>query len=605
MTTVAPSSELEALADAEDVKAISTRWALRRALREAPTLRRGIGVTVLLAILGTIGQLVVPVAIQQITDRELLAADGPDIGVVVAQGALALGLLALAALVSRTAIVRLNATTAGGLTELRVKLFAHLHRLSILHVQAERRGALVARVTNDITTIQEFMEWGGVGMLVGGAQVLLALGVMTVYQWRLALLVLVGIVIYVVLLLLFQKLLQKAHDRVRERVADSLSVMGETITGLPIIRAHGVEETAIARVEETLQVQVKAEHKANRLSALLFSSAELFAAGITVVVIGAGVLLGAAEGTSAGTLLAFLFLVNLMIDPIQTLVETIDQAQRAAAGVRRVLRVLDSPVDIADPVDGVDLPTGPLGVVFRDVTFRYPGGPEVISDLNVEIPVGRRVAVVGETGSGKTTFSKLVTRLLDPGDGQIEIGGVPVNRVRFASLRQRVAYVPQEGFLFNTSVAENVRYGRPEASEREIRTAFIELGLDRWLDRLPDGLETAVGEKGANLSAGERQLVALVRAWIASPDLLVLDEATSAVDPALEVSLRNAIERLTAGRTSITVAHRLSTAEASDEILVFDHGGLVERGTHRQLLARGGVYAGLYADWNKGTKTIG
>jgi putative ABC transport system ATP-binding protein len=379
--------------------------------------------------------------------------------------------------------------------------------------------------------------------------------------------------------------------------------MGETITGLPIIRAHGVEATAIARVETTLYTQVRAEHRANRLSALLFSSAELFAAGITAAVIAVGILLGAASGTSAGTVLAFLFLVNLMIDPIQTLVETIDQAQRAAAGVRRVLRVLDSPIDIPDPVDGTDLPAGPLGVRLDGVTFRYPTGPDVLSKVSVEIPIGRRVAIVGQTGSGKTTFGKLVTRLLDPAEGSIEIGGVPLKKVKFSSLRSRVAFVPQEGFLFNTTIAANVRYGRPEAGEREIRAAFIELGLDPWLDRMPQGLETQVGERGSTLSAGERQLVALVRAWIAAPDLLVLDEATSAVDPALEVSLRRAIERLTAGRTSITIAHRLSTAEAADEVLVFDHGGLIERGSHRELLAMGRIYFHLYEDWNTATRT--
>jgi putative ABC transport system ATP-binding protein len=583
---------------------ISTRSALQRAFREAPTLRRGLGVTVLLSILGTAGQLVVPMLVQQIIDNDLLIDQGPNLTAIVVKGGLGLVGLGLAGLVTRMGLVRLATSTAGGLKELRVKLFEHLHRLSILHVQAERRGALVSRVTNDITTIQDFMEFGGVGMLIGGSQIVLALVVMFFYQWRLALLVALGIVTYVGLLLLFQRILQKAHDRVREKVADSLSVMGETITGLSVIRAHGVEETAIARVESALSEQVKAEHRANRMSALLFSSAELFAAGITGTVIAVGVLLGAASGTTAGTLLAFLFLVNLMIEPIQTLVETVDQAQRAAAGVRRVLRVLDSPIDIPDPVDGVDLPPGPLGVVLRGLSFRYPSGPDILRSVDVEIPVGRRVAVVGETGSGKTTFAKLVTRLLDPAEGVVEIEGIPIDQVAFSSLRSRVAFVPQEGFLFNATIADNIRYGRPAASSREIQTAFIELGLDTWLDRLPDGLETAVGERGSNLSAGERQLVAMVRAWIAGPDLLVLDEATSAVDPALEVSLRRAIERLTAGRTSITIAHRLSTAEAADEILVFDHGGLVERGSHTELMVHGGVYSKLYADWNKATRHV-
>jgi putative ABC transport system ATP-binding protein len=553
--------------------------------------------------LGTVGTLIVPVMVQRIVDGELLADGGPDLQSVLWQGSVAILLLAMATVVARTAVLRLNVLTANGLKELRVKLFGHLHRLSLLHVQSERRGALVSRVTSDITTVQEFMEWGGVGMLIGGAQVLLALVVMFFYRWQLAALVLLGVIVYVVMLLFFQRLLQKAHDQVREKVADSLSIIGETITGLPVIRAHGVESTTLARIQSTLKRQVYAEHKAFKLSALLFASAEIFAAGITATVIGVGVFLGAAQGTSAGVLLAFLFLVNLMIDPVQTLVETIDQAQRAAAGLRRVLRVLDTPIDIPDPIDGVDLPPGPLGMRMSDLTYRYPNGPVVLSGVDVEIPAGRRVAIVGQTGSGKTTFTKLVTRLLDPDEGQVAIGGLPLTTIRFGSLRKRVAFVPQEGFLFNTSIADNVRYGAPLATDHDIRSAFAQLGLNEWLARLPAGLETEVGERGTNLSAGERQLVALVRAWISKPDLLVLDEATSAVDPFLEVSLRRAIEALTSGRTSITVAHRLSTAEASDEVLVFDHGGLVERGSHRDLLAQGGIYTRLYADWNRGAKS--
>ncbi|MFN2487461.1 MAG: ABC transporter ATP-binding protein [Acidimicrobiia bacterium] len=582
---------------------ISTSRALRRAFVEAPTLRRGLFATLGLSVLGTIGQLVVPVVVQQITDRELLNEAGPRIPVVLWQGGVAVAVLILTATFTRAAVFRLTRLTAGGLRELRVKLFSHLHRLSILHVQAERRGALVSRVTSDIYTIQDFMEWGGVGMLIGSAQVLLALAVMFFYRWQLALLVLVGIIVYIWMLLFFQQVLQRAQDQVREKVADSLSVIGETITGLPIIRSHGVEEAAVAKVHNFLQVQVAAEHRANRLSAILFSSAELFAAGITAMVIGAGILLGAAEGTSAGVLLAFLFLVNLMIDPVQVLVESVDQAQRAAAGVRRVLRVLDTPIDIPDPIDGVDLPPGPLGLTMENVSYRYPLGPVVLSEINVEIPPGRRVAIVGQTGSGKTTFAKLATRLIESDQGVVSIGGVHLPEVNLSSLRTRVAYVPQEGFLFNTTVAENIRYGAPAATDGEIASAVEQLGLSAWVGRLPDALQTRVGERGSNLSAGERQLVALIRAWISAPDLLVLDEATSAVDPYLEVSFRRAIELLTAGRTSITVAHRLSTAEASDEVLVFDGGRLVERGIHADLVARRGVYSQLYADWNRGVKS--
>jgi putative ABC transport system ATP-binding protein len=307
---------------------------------------------------------------------------------------------------------------------------------------------------------------------------------------------------------------------------------------------------------------------------------------------------------TAGTLIAFLFLTNLLIEPLQIVVETLDFAQSAASGLRRILGVLDTEVDMPDPVDPDHLRIGGLSARLRDVAFSYPTGGEVLTDVTVDIPVGSRIAVVGETGSGKTTFAKLLVRLLDPSRGTVSIGGVNASRIRITELRDRVAFVPQEGFLFDDTVANNIRYGSPEATDAEVWTAFHELGLGVWVEGLPLGLDTRVGERGGNLSAGERQLVALVRAWIGSPDLLVLDEATSAVDPALDVALRQAIERLIEGRTSVTIAHRLATAEASDEVLVFDGGKLVERGHHRDLLASGGVYANLYADWSTGTKSV-
>ncbi len=252
----------------------------------------------------------------------------------------------------------------------------------------------------------------------------------------------------------------------------------------------------------------------------------------------------------------------------------------------------------------VDLPYGALDVSFADVAYTYPGGTRALDDLTVAIEQGRRVAVVGETGSGKTTFGKLLVRLLEPQEGTVEIGGVDLRRTANQDLRRRVAFVPQEGFLFNGSIADNVRFGKPGATDREVEAAFLELELDGWLESLPAGIDSQVGPRGSNLSSGERQLVAVVRAWISTPDLLVLDEATSAVDPALDVQLRRAIERLTTGRTSVTIAHRLATAEASDDILVFDQGRLVERGTHRELARGDGVYAHLYRDWTAGTAVM-
>lgn len=560
-------------------------------------MRRGLILTLVLAALGTGTQIIVPVVVQQIVDYELLDPGGVDVAGAVRRGVIALAMMFLAVFVRRASLLRLVNAASTGLSELRVKTFRHLHQLSILHVESERRGVLVARVTSDPASIQDFMDWGGVGMVVGSAQVLLAMLVMLIYGWQLALLVFAGVVVYAVLLAWFQRILQRAHDQVRMRIAESLAAMGEAISGLPVVRAYGAEEATLEKVQGVLEEQFRAEFRTGRLGAFLFSSAELFAGLITAVVILVGVVAGSGWGMSAGTLLAFLFLVTLLVEPVQTLVETLDQAQSAASGVRRILGVLDETVDVPDPVDGVTLPDRRLDLQFEGVRFRYPTGGDVLHDIAVHIPAGRRVAVVGETGSGKSTFVKLATRLLDPTAGEVRLGGIPLTRVTFESLRDHVIFVPQEGFLFDTTIADNVRYGKPEASDAEIQAAFDELELGDWLAGLPDGLSTQVGERGGQLSAGERQLVALVRAWIADPELLILDEATSAVDPALEVRLRRAIEHLTEHRTSITVAHRLSTAEASDEVLVFDAGRIVERGPHRDLVATGGVYAALHADW--------
>lgn len=229
--------------------------------------------------------------------------------------------------------------------------------------------------------------------------------------------------------------------------------------------------------------------------------------------------------------------------------------------------------------------------------FAYPGGPKVLHDVDVEIAPGSRVAVVGQTGSGKTTFAKLLTRMMDPASGRILVDGVPLDRVRFSSLRERIVMVPQDGFLFDATLADNIRYGRPGATDDDLLLALTELGLGDWLDGLPAGLDTPVGQRGESLSAGERQLVALARAYIADPDLLVLDEATSAVDPATEVRIQRALDGVTRGRTAIAIAHRLSTAEAADEVIVFEAGRVVQRGPHAELAARPGVYADLHRSW--------
>jgi ABC-type multidrug transport system fused ATPase/permease subunit len=491
-----------------------------------------------------------------------------------------------------------------GLSDLRTMTFNHLLRRSVLHVQAERRGNMVSRVTSDITTLQEFMEWGGVSLVVASSQVILATAVMFFYEWRLALISLIGVFLYLLMMRWFQRILQRNYDTVRVEVGRSLGVLGEAITAIPVVRAYGTEQATQEKVADALEDRFRREFKTNWFGNSLFSSAEIFSGLLTAAIVVGGVIIGVSQGMSAGQLIAFFFLTNLLIEPLQIVVETLEFSQSAASGLRRVLEVLDSDVEIEEPEHPEHLKPNGLSVHFENIRFAYPTGPDVLSEVTVHVGVGSRVAVVGETGSGKTTFAKLLVRLLDPTAGEIRVGGVKLQNIPLAELRSRVAFVPQEGFLFDTTIAENVRYGKTDASDAEIFTAFHELDLGEWLSTLPLGLETVAGERGGNLSAGERQLVALVRAWIASPDLLVLDEATSAVDPALDVALRHAMERLTEGRTSVTIAHRLATAESADEILVFDQGRLVEQGSHKELIGVGGVYADLYADWTAGTKSV-
>lgn len=582
---------------------LSTVQAIRRALAEAPIIGRRLWLVVLLNLGGTAVQVLIPILTQLTLDRHI-TADGVDLGGVITLAVVGLVAVVAGGVMTRTGLVRLVRQASTGISDLRVEVFSHLLRRSVLHVQTERRGALVSRVTSDMRTLQDFMNWGGIMFMVNGTQVLAALVVMALYQWLLALIVLGGTVLFTINLLWAQKVLRRRYDRVRERVANSLAIMGEAINALPEVRAYGAEAVTLQRVDDALETRFRAQFKAAHFGNVLFSTAELFAAALTTTVIVVGLYLGPEHGVTAGVLLAFLFLVNLLIAPIQSLVEILDFAQSAASGLRRIVETLDAPVEVAEAEDAADLPEGPLGLAFSGVSFSYPTGGEVLSGIDLELPPGTRVAVVGETGSGKTTFAKLLVRLLDPSEGEVSIGGIDLREVRMASLRSRVAFVPQEGFLFTGTVADNVRYGCPDATDEQIRQAFRELDLQDWLAGLPAGIHSPVGERGSGVSAGERQLIAMVRAWISDPDLLVLDEATSAVDPALDVSLRHAIDRLTTGRTSVTIAHRLATAEASDEVLVFDQGRLVERGPHHRLVVSGGVYARLYADWTLGTAVM-
>ncbi|MDP9393693.1 MAG: ABC transporter ATP-binding protein/permease [Actinomycetota bacterium] len=572
---------------------------LRRGLRLTPEFLQGIWGTLALALVATAGRVVVPVAVQQTVDRGLTAPGGPDVAYVQAMVVLAGIAVVVTALAAYRMNVRLFRSAEGGLSSLRVRAFRHVHDLPVLTQNAERRGSLVSRVTSDVDTISQFLQWGGVLLVVSTGQLVVATVLMTLYSWQLTLLVWACFLPLFVGIRWMQRRVSKAYGAVRERVGAVLAAVSESVVGASTVRAYGIEDRTARRIDTAVDAQRAAATRAQRLVALSFSSGEVVAGIANAAVVVVGVLLGVGGDLTVGELLAFLFLVTLFVGPVQVGTEVLNEAQNAVAGWRRVLGVLDTAPEVADPgPDGVVLPRGPVGVRFEQVSYAYPGGPPVLSDVDLEIAPGRRVAVVGETGSGKSTLAKLLIRLMDPSSGRVLLDGTDLRLVRFASLRQRVVMVPQDGFLFDASLRENLLLGRSSATDDELVLAVGDVGLRDWYDGLPRGLDTAVGQRGEQLSAGERQLVALIRAYLADADLLVLDEATSAVDPATEVRIQRALDQVARGRTSVTIAHRLSTAEAADDVLVVDAGRVVERGTHAELVERAGVYAGLYGSWS-------
>ncbi|MFG3298502.1 ABC transporter ATP-binding protein [Micromonospora chersina] len=594
------SATVEAERPAEATE--STWRTLRRGLALSPELKTGLAGTVALALVYMVGRVAVPVAVQRGIDHGIVG--GLDLDVVTLTVAVTAAVLVVTTTCGYLMMRRLFTVSETALAGVRTRAFRHVHDLSMLHQQSERRGSLVSRVTSDVDQITQFLQWGGVILIVNLGQLVVTTAVMLAYSWQLTLVVLVAFAPAVLVIRLLQRRLAGAYGVVRQRTGTLLGTIGESVVGAPVIRAYGIAGRTARRLDTAIEGQRQAQQKAIRISILGSSVGELAAglalAGVVVV----GVNLGVDRTLSIGQLTAFLFLVTLFIQPVQIATEVLNEAQNAIAGWRRVLDVLDVAPDVADPGEqGRELPSGPLDIRFAGVTFAYPGGPPVLHDVTLEIPAKSRVAVVGETGSGKTTFAKLLTRLMDPTEGAVLLSGVSLREVRFESLRSRVVMVPQDGFLFDATVGENVRFARPDLTDAQLTAAFSELGLADWLDGLPAGLDTPVGERGEALSVGERQLVALARAYVADPDLLVLDEATSAVDPATEVRLQRTLDAVTRGRTTLAIAHRLSTAQSADEVIVVDRGRIVQRGPHEELLRDPeSVYALLFASWLEQTR---
>ncbi|MGZ4485956.1 MAG: ABC transporter ATP-binding protein [Nocardioidaceae bacterium] len=571
---------------------------IRRGVQLSPELKEGFWGTLAFAVLATIGRVIIPISVQQTLDKGVNPTGSPDLGFMVRMAVVAAVAIVVTGIGSYLMTYRLFSSAERGLATLRIKAFRHVHDLPLLTQNTERRGALVSRVTSDVDQVSQFLIFGGVIAIVSVGQILIATIVMAYYSWQLTLVVWVCFLPLFLSLRYFQRKLSAAYGVVRQQVGVMLSAISEPVVGAAVVRSYAIEARTQERIDAAIDRYKEASTRAQGLTAFSFSlggvSAGLANAGVLIL----GVLLGLGGDITAGKVLAFAFLVSLFVGPVQLGTQVLTDAQNAIAGWRRVIGILDTPADVVDPGEtGTALPDGAVAIEFRDVEFAYPGGRPVLHDVNLRIAPNTRLAVVGETGSGKTTLAKLLTRLMDPSSGTVLLDGVDLREVPFGSLRDRVVMVPQEGFLFDATLRANALYGKLDATDADIRAAAAELGLADWLDGLPRGLDTRVGQRGESLSAGERQLVALVRAHLAQPDLLVLDEATSAVDPALEMRIGRALERLQQGRTSVTIAHRMSTAENADEVIVVDKGRIVQRGPHAVLVEEGGVYGRLHGSW--------
>jgi len=576
---------------------------LRKGFQLSPEIARGLWLTMLLAIGAGVGRIVVPMTVQRVIDDGLLAPGGPNLHLILRLAAMALLALVTAGFCASAVNFRLVARTEAGLATLRLKTFRHIHDLSALTQNTERKGSLVSRVTSDIDTITQFMQWGGIMLVISSLQLIVASVLMLVFSWQLALVV---FACFIPLFLIFRfngPRVRAAYMRVREQTGALLGAISESVVGAETVRAYGARKRTMSRINTAIEETRAAQGRAQLLVASTFTAGNLTSNIALAAVVVVGTRLGIGGHMTAGQVVAFLFLVQLFTGPVQLATEILNEFQNALAGWRRVIAVVETPIDVPEPLHPVELIAGPGQISFHHLNYAYPGEPGeppvyVLKDVDLHLPPRKRIAIVGHTGSGKTTLAKLACRLMDPTQGSITLDGIDLRDARLADVRRRIVLVPQEGFLFEGTIAQNVAYAAGgELPDAAIIQAFTALGLEDWLAEMPNGIQTEVGQRGESLSAGERQLVALVRASVAQPELLVLDEATSAVDPATEVRIARALERLTAGRTTLTIAHRLSTAEAADLVIVVDKGRVVEVGTAKELLGNPAQFAEMYKAW--------